>query len=480
MIEEPYIPANDNTVLSPQEYRSRLDAWRAAHPETDSAVLPRKARNVSAMLDDGQLDAFRSYIDLNRSSEPLQTNLINAIDRVRGTFERKFDLDTPEALVDLCCDGVDFEARIVRDGPSLSSCGYASAHSFRALKVPLDGDNVKRGTIKQDNVRSILANTDSEDRQRVLRGRSALEQGLEVQEISEPTGQLLRAVIFARKLPKMKPDSIAKMREIMPDIAVPDANRRKRAQKRASVQAYVCDEMKMPVRSVGLLRFNDNEERRDAFGEPIRLGALIGCGKRGKEDKIYWRDLRDEFSKPRGGGDVSKTWDEARTRQHDAHVWDWARHVRNGFRFEANQHGWAKSPTESGILPGPLSRTTYIFEATRQPPNVGRMSTRTDSEVEPSIAFGDMPTFNSPYDLMERNEQLRHINNRLSPQASAVLKQVLGLDGIPAQTLAKIGEGVTRKREASQRTLERNGLKSLQGAADELCTIFSAYQRLAA
>lgn len=461
-------PANDNT----EEYRAILDTWRAAHPETDSEVLPRKDRNVSAILNDQELAALRRYIDLNRSSEPLQTNLSNAIDRVRGTFERKFDLDTPERLVELCLDGVKADTRMDRalcDGRLV----------YRERKVPAAGPNVNREAVKQDNVKGILKKTDGEDRPRVLRGRSAMEQGPEFENISEPANQLLRAVMFARKLPRMKPDNIAKMRETLPEITLPDAIRRKREQKRASVQAYVCDEMKMPVRSVGLLRFSDNEQRRDLFGDPIRLGALIGCGKRGKRG-ILWRDLRDEFSNPRGGGDVSKTWDEARTLQHDAHVWDWARHVRTGFRFEANQRGWAKSPNQIGILPGPLSRTPYIFEKTREPPNLGRISTRTDSETEATIAFGAMPLHDSPEEIMARIEELRRVNGLLTPQARDVLKQVLGLDGIPAQTLAEIGEGVTRKRNPDRRTLERNGLKALQGAADELCKIFDCYQRLAA
>jgi hypothetical protein len=42
------IPANDNVSLSPSQYRAKLDAWRAKHPEPDNQILPRANRNISA------------------------------------------------------------------------------------------------------------------------------------------------------------------------------------------------------------------------------------------------------------------------------------------------------------------------------------------------------------------------------------------------------------------------------------------------
>jgi hypothetical protein len=65
--------ANDN-VSSPEKSRAILDAWRADHPETDTEVLPRAPRNVSARYADEELKALRWWLDKTRPSEPLQSD----------------------------------------------------------------------------------------------------------------------------------------------------------------------------------------------------------------------------------------------------------------------------------------------------------------------------------------------------------------------------------------------------------------------
>lgn len=252
-------------------------------------------------------------------------------------------METPEALVKLCEDGAKFDgtrtARVLCDGPHLSECGYASAHTFRTyshreMKVPLDGGNVERQAIKQDNVESILKNSG-----KVIK--------------SSAGGQLLRAVQFARNVPRMKPDTIDEMRKTWPDITMAEALQKKRAQKETNVLAFVTHEMKMPVTRIGMLGFSDNEERKHKDGERVRLGEITERYYRDKNGKIKWCEMRDEFTDPRGYGTVSRTWDEK----------------------EAAKRGWLKSPNQAGVLSGALSfGNNHQLGATLQPANSGSMA----------------------------------------------------------------------------------------------------------
>lgn len=455
-------PDNDN-VMSPRFFRAVLNAWRARHPETDSKILPRANRNsAKSKLSKDQHDAFETYFGLCGSNESSQSNYESVAHVLHGKSERKFDLDTPEALVKLCKEGVEFDTIKVRvrcDGPQLSEWGYASAHAFRTysyhdMEVPADGDNVERQPVDKERLKSILAD-----------GETANSGG---------GSQLLRAVEFARRLPRNKPDSIAKMRETRPDITLPEALERKREQKRSKVLAFVKDTMKLPVARVGMLLFADTEERT-RNGERCGLGKLIGKVKRSKDGnikrnkrgEIEWFELRDEFTDPKGTGAVSKTWDEE----------------------EAAKRGWMEAPNAPGIMSGVLSAAnSYTFEATPQTPNNGRLVSKSDMSDADNPAYDDMHSQSgrlddlqdSPEDLLLRRDMLTEVNARLSPQARETLDLLRGADEDAAQTLAEIGGPVTRKRHPSHRTLERNGLKAVQDAADELCQIFNEFQQLAA
>jgi hypothetical protein len=428
--------ANDN-VRFPEEYRAIFDAWSEAHPETDSEILPRAPRNVSARYTDEELKALRWWLDLTRPREPLQSDFERVASALHGKRERKFDLETPEALVKLCEDGVDFDTRMVRvlrDG----------VPQTRALKVPRDGDNVERQAIKQDNVESILKNSG-----KVIKAGTG--------------SQLLRALQFARNVPKVKPDTIGKMRESWPDITMDEALERKRTQKAANILAFVTHGMKLPVSGVGLLRFADNEERTKN-GRRCRLGTLIERGKRGKDGKIYWYELRDEFSDPRGYGTVSTTWDEEETRK----------------------RGWKKSPNQAGVLSGALSfGNNHNHGATLQPANNGSMANNGITALEddslddqPQTHHGRDKLQDSPEDLLEHKETMGEARALLSTQDRRVLDMLRGDFGeVIAANDTDVGRALAGNRRLSDKSLERRGRRAVDDTIEELLKI---YQKLAA
>ena len=412
------VAANDNVDLSTLQRRSILDGWRVAHPETDSEIIPRTPRNVSARLDDRQLDSLRKYIGLHESSEPLQSNFERVASVLKGKYERKLSVrpGDPETLVKLCEDGVDFEIRkvpVLCDGPHLSECGYATAHTFRHsyrdMKVPLDGENIERQAIEQHNVKTIL------------------ETSVMVGKVRSPS-QLLRAVQFASRLPRMKPDTIAKMRETRPEITMSEALHGKRSQKSANILAFVNEEMRLPVTRIGMLRFADNEERTTRRGQRYGLGALVEYGTHGKDGQIKWHEVSDEFTAPRGDGTVSSTIDEK----------------------EAKKRGWMQSPNQTGPLSGALSSgNSFQCGATVKPPNVGSMAAMSTNDLldeQVQAKRGRLEAPESHADLLERREMLTLVNARLSANTRKVLDLLRGIGGQAAKTLAEIGNLVTRKR----------------------------------
>ncbi|MCG2630955.1 hypothetical protein L6654_30435 [Bradyrhizobium sp. WYCCWR 13023] len=130
------VAANDNVSRSPTDYRGILNAWRGANPETDTHILSRPSRNVAERFDDVVLAALRSYLNLFESTDPLQSDAGRIADaKVAAPEAGLGDALSPDTLVALAEDGVEFETRLI-GAPELGKCGYCSPHFVRELKIP--------------------------------------------------------------------------------------------------------------------------------------------------------------------------------------------------------------------------------------------------------------------------------------------------------------------------------------------------------
>lgn len=461
--------ANDN-ARAPSEHRAIVDAWSAAHPETDSQIIPKASRNIASLLSDSEAAALHRYIELRGSNEPLQSSASRDI--AERPAKRSHDTDSLDSLIEACRDGVEFKPRWDRipiGGPPLCDCGYASAHAFysyRERQVLVDGPDVERRPISHDVIAGALkygaANDDS------------------LAHLLNHTPEAVGAT----------PNSIAEMRDAWPELKLDarTANEIKAHQrirrKAESVLDYIAS--RMPVRRVGRLMVADREGLPSflpdfRFGGvlsvdlPTTQGAIIGIGKRYPTGYIWWRNVTEKMTPPRDHGSLSDRWN--------------VRPMTN----DEKARGWEPPPDfkpyAPKLRPCPPSEWRaeafgYTCGAKLVAPNSGTRAQPTDCDGDYEWASGwcyadeddDDGPGTTPLDVILRREKLDDFHEKLTPESRRTLDLLLGLDGMPAQTLKDIGRAYTRKREPSDRTLEKNGLRAVRRAVADIEQI----QRLAA
>jgi hypothetical protein len=161
--------------------RAEIERYNAKRPEKDypeHTMYPRGSRNASPTRkkDAKQLNAFWEYRALNESTEPLQTNYLQADNdnygydkgsSVLGGDDTKKPLRSAEAEWEMRPSVQEMEARWsvptvkyetrqvgLITGPRLSDCGYCMAPTsplIREMKIPVSGDieciGIRKGII---------------------------------------------------------------------------------------------------------------------------------------------------------------------------------------------------------------------------------------------------------------------------------------------------------------------------------------------
>jgi hypothetical protein len=161
------VPAGlGDTAKEALHNRLKIERYDADFPEKENqehTLCPRDPRNASPTRkkDAGQLNAFWDYRELNKSTESLQSNFLQADNDNFGDPEWKEgdlkkpqrdaegELETRPNLTELaaCYDvpAVQYETRQVGliTGPRLTDCGYCMAPIsplIRQMKIPVSGD----------------------------------------------------------------------------------------------------------------------------------------------------------------------------------------------------------------------------------------------------------------------------------------------------------------------------------------------------
>jgi hypothetical protein len=442
--------------------RFEIERYNAEFPESENpehTLSPRAPRNASPTRkeDAGQLNAFWDYRELNKSTEPLQTNYLQADNDNHGYDQGSVEGDAKKPLRDAEAEletrpnldelverysapTVEYETLQVGliTGPRLSDCGYCMAPTsplIREMKIPVSGD-----------VWCIGFRKDLVDLEKAARKSLA--------------AYALRQATYPH-WPRAMEETQEQIDTFVDRILKPE---------RLNI-ADVDMTKKWTVYEIGDLRFAPYRTKHHYRGQATHY-----------RDNGRWFPVKeDEYGTPYGPkskGSNDAAWVPLHPRSSKRPI--------EYLSPAARAKQWANKPKP---IPCPVLTAEALeefgrrLEANGKPANENRQhdglpyDVESRDELQFGYAFGtkyhetrDPEPFD---DVVERKLTLAALNAGLSPQARLVVNMVVLTDETetPAQNYADIGRALdTRRKNTSQRTLIRYGKTAANNAGKEIGT----------